>query len=78
MTTMITIEEAQTKLKALIASISSGDEVEITMNDKVVAKLVAPTPVKARRPEPGLCKDLILEISPDFDEPLEEMKEYMY
>lgn len=77
MQTMISVEEAQTHLKDLIAGMTPDDEVVITLNNKAVARLVPPNTVPGRRPEPGLCKHLIIEIAPDFDEPLEEMKEYM-
>jgi hypothetical protein len=30
-----------------------------------------------QRPGPGACKGLILYMAPDFDAPLEDMKEYM-
>lgn len=33
--------------------------------------------VPATRPGPGLCKGMITYMAPDFDAPLEDMKEYM-
>ena len=78
MSTVIPIEEAQSHLKELIEGLAPGDEVVITMNHKIVAMLVSPKPQNSERPAPGLCKEMILEISPDFDEPLEDMKEYMH
>ena len=78
MSTVIPIEEAHAHLKELIEGLSPGDEVLITMNHKVVAMLATPKPSNhSERPAPGLCKAMILEISPDFDEPLDDMKEYM-
>ena len=38
---------------------------------------VSPKPALKLRPGPGLCKGSILYMAPDFDAPLEEMKEYM-
>jgi hypothetical protein len=36
-----------------------------------------PQPKPGLRPPPGLGKGMITFIAPDFDEPLEDMKEYM-
>jgi len=67
----VTVEEAQARLKELILEMTPADEVAIMIHETEVARLL---PIKPRRPEPGLCKDMIIEISPDFDEPLDEMK----
>ena len=79
MSAMITIEEAQAKLKELIHQLAPGEEVIITENQQPVAKLVSeqPTVTKPPRPGPGLCKGMITYMAPDFDAPLEDMKEYM-
>ena len=79
MSTTITIEEAQAKLKELIHQLAPGDEVIITENQQPVAKLVneQSRPAKPPRPGPGLCKGMITYMAPDFDDPLEDMKEYM-
>lgn len=75
MQAIITIEEAQSNLKNLIDQLAPGEEIVLTKNDLPVAKLVrdiAP-PV---RPAPGLGKGGILFMAPDFDEPLDDFKEY--
>jgi prevent-host-death family protein len=79
MSATITVEEAQANLKELIHQLAPGDEVIITENQQPVAKLVseAPKPQPKQRPGPGLCKGMITYIAPDFDAPLEDMKEYM-
>ncbi len=79
MSTTVTIEEAQVKLKELIQHLGPGEEVIITDNQQPVARLVneQPTPAKPTRPGPGLCKGMITYMAPDFDAPLEDMKEYM-
>jgi antitoxin (DNA-binding transcriptional repressor) of toxin-antitoxin stability system len=79
MSTTITVEEAQAKLKELIHQLAPGEEVIITENQQPVAKLVneQPKPTMAPRPGPGLCKGMITYMAPDFDDPLEDMKEYM-
>lgn len=79
MSTTVTMEEAQAKLKELIHQLVPGEEVIITENEQTVAKLVsAPAkPSPKERPGPGLCKGMITYMAPDFDAPLEDMKEYM-
>ena len=78
MSTTITVEEAQAKLKELIHQLAPGDEIVITENHLPVAKLVGEQPQKpGQRPPPGLGKGMITFIAPDFDAPLEDMKEYM-
>ncbi len=74
--TTITIEEAQAKLPELIDGLSKGEELVITENGEPIATLTRSErkqwPCKA-----GSAKDKILWISPDFDAPLEEFREYM-
>ncbi len=79
MSTTITLEEAAGKLAELIHQLSPGDEVIITENEQPVAKLVGETPPPPRppRPGPGVCRGMIAYMAPDFDAPLEDMKEYM-
>ncbi len=72
----ISVEEAQTKLRELIDKLAPGEEVVITHNEKPVARLVGEHPHRLPRPAPGLGKGTILYMAPDFDEPLEEFKEY--
>lgn len=77
--TMVTIEEAQANLKALIHQLLPGAELIITENERPVAKLVGGLSPhnQAGRPGPGLCKGAITYMSADFDAPVEDMKEYM-
>ncbi len=76
MSATITLEEAEASLRNLIQKLAPGEEVVITDNLQPVAKLVGEQP-KRPRPAPGLGKGSILYMAPDFDEPLEDMKEYM-
>ncbi len=62
-------------LPELLATLSPGDEVILTRNQLPVAKLVT-EPAKPPRPAPGLGKGSIIYMAPDFDAPLEDMKEY--
>lgn len=77
MPTTITLEEAEAKLRELIGKLAPGEEVVITQNQQPVAKLVGERPVVGQRPAPGLGKDMIAYMAPDFDAPLEDFKEYM-
>lgn len=70
----ITITEAAQKLPALIDAALRGEEIIITDgNDLSLVRLTPTTPVKPR-PKFGSAKGLI-EMSDDFDEPLEDFKE---
>ena len=79
MSRSITIAEAQARLDEIIRQLTPGQEIVIVDNEQPVARLIsepAMPPVK-QRPGPGLCKGMITYIAPDFDAPLEDMKEYM-
>ncbi len=77
MSIIITIEEAQANLKELVHQLAPGDEIIITENHQTVARLRSESEQPTKRPLPGLGKGSILYMAPDFDEPLDEMKEYM-
>jgi antitoxin (DNA-binding transcriptional repressor) of toxin-antitoxin stability system len=74
----ITVEEAQARLREVIDNLALGQEVVITDNEQPVAKLVGERPSRPRRPAPGAGKGSILYMAPDFDEPMEEFKEYTW
>ncbi len=74
--TTVSIQEAQAKLSELIRGLSPGDEVLITENDHPVARIVAAaleTPVQRAL---GTLRGTVLNITPDFDAPLDDFKEY--
>ena len=73
----VTIQEAQARLSDLIHRLAHGDEVVITENDEPVAKLARTEPKKQWPCKAGSAKETIHWMAPDFDEPLEEFKEYM-
>jgi prevent-host-death family protein len=77
MSSTITVQEAQARLKELIDKLSPGEEVIITDNQQPVARLVGERPARPPRPAPGLGKGSVLYMAPDFDEPMEEFKEYI-
>jgi antitoxin (DNA-binding transcriptional repressor) of toxin-antitoxin stability system len=76
MSATITVEEAQARLKELIGKLAPGEEVVITDKQLPVAKLVGERPARPPRPAPGAGKGSILYMAPDFDEPMDEFKEY--
>lgn len=73
----MTVEEAQSRLKELIDQLAPGEEIVLTENQQRVARLVGERPARPPRPAPGLGKGSILFMAPDFDEPLDDFKEYM-
>ena len=74
--TTVTIEEAQAKLPEIIQRLQPGEEITITDHGKQPLAQVR----KAERTfwpcQAGTPTDKILWISPDFDAPLEDFKEY--
>lgn len=72
----VTIQEAQARLTDLIHRLNPGDEVVITENNQPVATLARTVPKQQWPCKAGSAKGKI-RIAPDFDEPLEEFKEYM-
>jgi prevent-host-death family protein len=74
----VSLDEAQARLREIIARLNPGDEVVITENDRPVAKLVTELPAanRGQRPAPGLCKGMITIVSDD-EEHLEDFDEYM-
>ncbi|MEG4839471.1 type II toxin-antitoxin system prevent-host-death family antitoxin [Microcoleus sp. B9-D4] len=74
----VDIIEAKEKLLELIAAAMRGEEVAITQDNQPVVKLVGiPSANKKRWPsKAGSAKGMVW-MSDDFDEPLEEFKEYM-
>ncbi|NLX95322.1 MAG: type II toxin-antitoxin system prevent-host-death family antitoxin [Rhodopirellula sp.] len=74
--TTITVQEAQACLSDLIHRLTPGDEVVITENNEPVARLARTEKKKQWPCKAGSAKGKI-HILPEFDEPLEEFKEYM-
>ncbi len=74
--TTITIEDAQAKLPEIIGGMSKGEELVITQGGEPVATLTGGG--RGQRPrKAGSARDKILWISPDFNAPLEEFRDYM-
>jgi antitoxin (DNA-binding transcriptional repressor) of toxin-antitoxin stability system len=73
----ISIQEAQATLPQLIHGLSPGEEIVITDNDRPVAKLMSAGPQLRKAPMLGTQPGTVLYMSPDFDAPLDDFKEYM-
>jgi antitoxin (DNA-binding transcriptional repressor) of toxin-antitoxin stability system len=73
---VVTVEEAQAGLPELIQRAARGEEVIITRDHLLVARLVA---ISTDRPQPvpGSCKGMLTIVSDD-DEHLADFKEYMW
>ena len=78
MSSTISIDEAQARLRELIQALAPGEVVIITENDEPVAKLVSqsPEPRPGLHPPPGLGKGFITVVSDD-DDHLKDFEEYM-
>jgi antitoxin (DNA-binding transcriptional repressor) of toxin-antitoxin stability system len=81
----LTVEEAQQKLPELIRQLSPGAEVIITQDRQPVARLVGlsskrqtprPRPPVSGVPKIGAYAGRLV-VPDNFDEPLEELREYM-
>jgi prevent-host-death family protein len=67
--------EAKTHFSNILDEVEQGQRFYITRHGKKIAEL---SPVKAekKRPKFGCGKGLITYIAPDFDEPLDDFKDY--
>jgi antitoxin (DNA-binding transcriptional repressor) of toxin-antitoxin stability system len=73
--TRVSVEEAQAKLSQLIHQMGPGEEVVITENDVVIARLLsAPSPGRVRKL--GSLRGTVTYMAPDFDAPLDDFAEY--
>lgn len=72
----VTIHEAKTNLSKLIEEALAGEEVIIARRNKPLVRLQVLEEAKSQR-QIGWARDLIINISEDFDEPLDDFKEYM-
>lgn len=73
----IDVAEAKENLSKLIEAAINGEEVVISQDNQPVVKLVVIPQTKKRWPsQAGTAKGMVW-MSDDFDEPLEEFKEYI-
>ena len=73
MTMQVNIAEAKARFSELIEKAVLGEEIIIAKDNRPVARIV---PLRPAKREPGTGKGQILEISDDFDGPLEDFAEY--
>jgi antitoxin (DNA-binding transcriptional repressor) of toxin-antitoxin stability system len=71
----IDIVDAKTQIESLLQSALQGEEVIITQNNQPILKLIQFLQPPKRR-QRGSAKGQIW-MAPDFDEPLEDFREYM-
>lgn len=72
----ITIEEATAHIASVLDDVLHGEEVVITRHEKPVAKMIPVNDSEGKRGFVGSLKGKVW-IADDFDEPLEEFKDYM-
>ena len=71
----VELDKAKSQMESLIETALSGEEVVITRDQEPVVRLV-PIPKSNGRRKAGSAKGMI-SISEDFEEPLEDFREYM-
>ena len=69
--------EAKTHLSQLLKDVEAGEVIYITRHGKRVAELKSPEAKPKKKRQRGCAKGQPFYMAPDFDEPLEEFKEYM-
>jgi len=69
--------EAQRHFYHLLDEVAGGATIDIIKDGRRVAELRPPAPKKHRKAKLGRAKSPNFYMEPDFDEPLEEFKDYM-
>jgi antitoxin (DNA-binding transcriptional repressor) of toxin-antitoxin stability system len=74
----VTVVEAQRRLPDLLGAVEAGEDVEIRAENGRTFRLAAgrPRPPVTGVPKAGRLKGQLV-VPEDFDEPLEELREYM-
>jgi antitoxin (DNA-binding transcriptional repressor) of toxin-antitoxin stability system len=75
-TLQVNIHEAKTQLSKLIQAAVNGKQVIIARGNKPIVRLEVLPEARSHRAI-GNAKGLILAMAEDFDEPLDDFKEYM-
>jgi len=75
-TVQVNIHEAKTHLSKLIQEALAGKEVIIARGNQPVVRLDVVPEMRSQR-RIGNAKGMILSMSDDFDEPLDDFREYM-
>jgi len=72
----ITVSEAKARFSEILKRVEAGETVVVTRHGKPVARIEASGEKKRKLPRIGAFKGEVW-MSDDFDEPLEEFREYM-
>jgi antitoxin (DNA-binding transcriptional repressor) of toxin-antitoxin stability system len=72
----VMVKEAQERLPELLGAVEAGEEVEIRAENGRTFRLAASRPPVTGVPKAGRLKGQLV-VPDDFDEPLEELREYM-
>jgi len=72
----VNVKEAQARLPELLHAVEAGEEVEIRADNGRTFRLGASRPPVTGVPKAGRLKGQLV-VPDDFDEPLEELREYM-
>ena len=72
----VALETAQATLPDLLKQVADGNEFTITQNGQPKARLSAVSPVLRQQARAGSLPGKIW-LSPDFDAPLDDFKDYM-
>jgi antitoxin (DNA-binding transcriptional repressor) of toxin-antitoxin stability system len=72
----VNVEEAQVQFQVLVEAALKGEEIIITQEDQPIIKFVTIASPKPER-KPGSGKHLMITMTNDFDEPIEDFSEYM-
>jgi len=75
-TLQVNIHEAKTQLSKLIQAAVNGKQVIIARDNKPIVRLEVLPEARSHR-KIGNAKGLILSMADDFDEPLNDFKDYM-
>ena len=70
----MTVDEAQTHLKDAIGKLAPGEELLLTDNETVVAKVIALPDQSSDPPQLGTLKGTVLYMDPDFNAPIEQFE----
>ena len=68
--------EAKTHFSKLLEDVQAGTKIIVTRHGKPIAEIQTPEP-KRKKARRGCAKSPNFYMSDDFDEPLDEFKEYM-
>ena len=75
-TLQVNIHEAKTQLSKLIQAALSGKQVIIARGNKPVVRLEVLPEARGKR-KIGNAKGLVLKMADDFDEPIDDFRDYM-